>query len=245
MSSGPFPDSKELFDPKLLDYEKIALSPLPVKQSDSDFLISILGASGHGRVIRDIAERLGAGVRGFYDDDSGRSVLGPEYLGSVCDYLGAIDRGGCILGLGDNRTRREVAERCGGLRYATLIHPAAVVAADAEIGEGTVVMAGAIINPGSRIGRHCVINTGAILEHDCVMGDFSSLGPRAVVGGGVRIGEESFIGIGATIMHGLAIGEQTLVGAGTVVVKSLPDRVVAVGVPARVIRERVPGERYL
>lgn len=207
--------------------------------------LSILGASGHGRVIKDIAECLGVRVCGFYDDDPNRSSLGAAYLGSMADYRELSERGACLLGIGDNRVRREVVERLESLPYTRLVHPSAIVAADVEIGEGTVVMAGAIINPGCRIGRHCVINTGAILEHDSVMADFSSLGPRTVVGGGVQIGEESFIGIGATVSHGLRIGGASLVGAGAVVVRNLPERVVAMGVPASVRRAREPGERYL
>lgn len=213
--------------------------------SEPDSCIVILGASGHGRVIQAIAAARGLTVAGFYDDDAGSFRDSGRYLGTFAELLKQEDTVPGILGIGDNRVRREVVERMGNLPYTGLVHPSVVVAADVEIGEGTVVMAGAIINPGCRIGRHCVINTGAILEHDSVMADFSSLGPRAVVGGGVQIGEESFIGIGATVSHGLSIGTASLVGAGAVVVRNLPERVVAMGVPASVRRAREPGERYL
>jgi len=52
----------------------------------------------------------------------------------------------------------------------------------------------------------------------------------------VRIGENSWIGAAAVIMAD--VGARTIVGAGAVVTSPLPDRVVAAGVPARVIRLR-------
>jgi virginiamycin A acetyltransferase len=52
----------------------------------------------------------------------------------------------------------------------------------------------------------------------------------------VRIGANSWIGAGAVIMAD--IGPATVVGAGSVVTRPIPGRVVAAGVPARVIRAR-------
>ncbi|MEP4766661.1 MAG: sugar O-acetyltransferase [Roseibium sp.] len=52
----------------------------------------------------------------------------------------------------------------------------------------------------------------------------------------ITIGRECWIGAGAIIMPGVSIGDGTVVGAGSIVTKSLPDRVVAVGNPARILR---------
>jgi acetyltransferase-like isoleucine patch superfamily enzyme len=61
----------------------------------------------------------------------------------------------------------------------------------------------------------------------------------------VRLGRATAIGIGASVIHEVTIGADTVVGAGAVVVGDLPERVVAYGVPARVVRSREPGEPYL
>lgn len=52
----------------------------------------------------------------------------------------------------------------------------------------------------------------------------------------ITIGDDVWIGAGAIILPGITIGSGTTIGAGSVVTKSLPDRVVAAGNPARVIR---------
>lgn len=53
----------------------------------------------------------------------------------------------------------------------------------------------------------------------------------------VRIGNNCWIGTGAVILPGVTIGDNTVVGAGSVVTKDLPPNVIAVGNPARVLRE--------
>ena len=52
----------------------------------------------------------------------------------------------------------------------------------------------------------------------------------------ITVGKKCWIGAGAIIMPGVTIGDGTVVGAGSVVTKSLPERVVAVGNPARILR---------
>ena len=53
----------------------------------------------------------------------------------------------------------------------------------------------------------------------------------------VRIGKNCWLGANVTVLPGVTIGDNTVVGAGSVVTKDLPSNVVAVGVPARVLRE--------
>ena len=47
------------------------------------------------------------------------------------------------------------------------------------------------------------------------------------------------------VIQEITIGKHTIIGAGAVVFRSIPDQVVAYGTPARVIRPRNIGERYL
>ena len=213
----------------------------------------IVGASGHARVVADIARRMGsfeiAGVcnRSGTGEFEGFPVIARDVDVPTLWRLQAFDLA-CVA-IGDNWNRANAVEimtrQEPEIPFATLIHPRAVVAESASVGEGTVVMAGAVVNPGAIIGRHAVLNTNCSVDHDCQIGDFASVSPGAALGGNVKLGYCSFVGIGAAVNQGISMGDHTVVGAGAVVVRDLGDRLVAVGVPAREVRSREPSDRYL
>lgn len=217
--------------------------------------IVLLGSSGHAAVIADIVAREGRWrLAGVLDPERPRGSTwnGLEVLGGDGD-LGALmasrDIVGGIVAIGENslreRVTRRITEQCPGFRFVAAVHPAATVAPDVSIGGGSVIMAGAVVNPGSKVGCGCILNTRSSLDHDSIMEDFSSLAPGATTGGRVRIGRGSAIGLGALLREAAVIGESTVVGAGALVLSDLPSGVVAYGVPARVIRPRQPGDKYM
>ncbi len=217
--------------------------------------IIVVGASGQAKVILDIVEREGAHhIVGVVSHDAviGDRFLGYPVLGRDSDLVSLVIEGkanGALMAIGDNWVRGRLVESfrqaAPDLRFATAIHPTAVIGRDVIVGEGTVIMAGAVINGPTRVGRHCAILARSSVDHDSVLGDFSSLAPGVSQGGGVTLGDYAAIGIGASVRHGIRVGAHTVVGAGAAVVTDLPDLVVAYGVPARVARSREAGERYL
>ncbi len=60
----------------------------------------------------------------------------------------------------------------------------------------------------------------------------------------ITIGNNVWIGAGSTILAGVNIGDNTVIGAGSVVTKSIPDNVVAVGIPCKVVRKITQEEKY-
>ncbi|WP_020681714.1 acetyltransferase [Marinobacterium rhizophilum] len=202
--------------------------------------LAILGASGHGKVLADMAELLGWQDVIFFDDakpwieKAGRwRVEGgtSELIATIQAYNGAI------VAIGDNLVRldkqRLLAESGGAL--ISLVHPQASVSRYASIGAGSVVMAGAVINVDAHVGKGCIINTGATVDHDCELGDGVHLSPGVHLAGGVKVGRESWVGIGASVKQLVSIGDGVVVGAGAAVVQNLPDRCTALGVPARIV----------
>ncbi len=158
-----------------------------------------------------------------------------------------VDAG--IITIGDNWSRKIVYDsilaQMPNFKFVNAIHPSAIIGMHVKLGVGVVVMAGCILNPSSTIGDFCFFATGAQFEHDCIIGDFASISAGSITGGKVIIGKYSAITLSVTVMDRITIGENTVVGAGSLVAKDLPDNVLAYGIPAKIIRQRSPGERYL
>ncbi len=199
--------------------------------------IIIIGASGHGKVVADVAVQNGYEEILFLDDNPkvkecgdfpvvGTSRDSALYTG--CDF---------IVGIGNAQTRERIQERLEseGLHLSTLIHPAAVVANSALIQSGTVVMAGVVINPGAKIGKGCIVNTCSSVDHDCVISDYVHVSVGAHISGMVQIGVRTWIGAGATVCNNLSICGDCVIGAGAVVIKNIETRGTYIGVPAKMM----------
>ena len=197
----------------------------------------LFGASGHGKVIKEILHANGVKVQAFIDDAPDVSTCSGRPVVHKSEGLSPI-----IVSIGANGVRRMIVDRLMAdaeeaghrLKFGVAIHPSAVVSPSAKIGEGTVVMAGAVINADAVIGRHCIINTGASVDHECVIGDYCHIAPGAHISGGTRIGEGTWIGVGACVIQFLNIGKDCMIGAGSVVVSDIPGGVTAFGNPCRV-----------
>lgn len=203
----------------------------------------IVGGGEHARVVIDIARSRPDLwlLAGFADPEPQPETASRCGLHQLMSDFEALDRAGeshFVLGMGQtdsSAARRRLADLYGlaGGRWATVVHASAWISSDASLDEGAVVCAGAMINTGATVGRHAVINTGAIIEHDVRVGEFAMVGPGAAIGGGTLIGAGTFIGLGCSVRDHVSIGGGTIVGMGSVVVKSLPENVRAMGVPAR------------
>jgi sugar O-acyltransferase (sialic acid O-acetyltransferase NeuD family) len=217
--------------------------------------IVVVGASGHAKVIVDILQREGKyEIMGFLDRvrSAGDELMGYPILGSdesLPELMVSHGIMGAIVAIGDNFLRSKVAacirELCPSLTFVRAIHPSASLANGVTVGEGSAIMAGACVNSNTSIGRFCIVNTGSSLDHDSSLGDFASLAPGVTTGGNCHIGMYSAVCIGATLSDGIQIGEHSIVGAGSLVLKSIESLLVVYGSPARVIRPRLPGDKYL
>lgn len=190
----------------------------------------IIGASGHGKVIADIAVKSGYKDIVFLDDNENvKECVGFPVIGKVLDAKNMEDEK--IVAIGNAEIREKIQSQLSNL--VTLIHPSAVVSRRVKIGEGTVIMAGAVINSDVVIGKGCIINTGASVDHDCKLEDFVHVSVGAHVAGTVSIGKKTWVGAGATVSNNVSICDNCMIGAGAVVVKDLKKSGIYIGVPVR------------
>lgn len=194
--------------------------------------VFLYGASGHAKVVMDMAKLANYNVPSLIDDNLSINTLSGVPVVHSADGLSTI-----IVTIGDCQIRRKIVHRLGDREFITLVHPSAIVAESAQIDCGTVVMAGAILQPDVQVGKHCIINTGAVVDHETKIGDFVHIAPHCTLSGDVHVGEGTWIGVGATVIQGIHIGKNCFIGAGAVVVKDIPDDTLCYGNPARVIRK--------
>lgn len=196
----------------------------------------IIGASGHGKVVADVALKMNKwrSIAFLDDDESIQSSMGIEVIGSSKEAFAHVDDAEIFVGIGNNAIRKKIQERleAEGASIPTLIHPNAILGKQVEIDFGTVIMAGVVINCSTKIGKGCIINTGATIDHDNIIENFVHVSPGVHIAGSVRVGEGTWLGIGSSIINNVNITSDCLVGAGAVVISNIVETGIYVGVPA-------------
>lgn len=199
----------------------------------------IIGASGHGKVVADIAIKMNKwqSIAFLDDDESIKTSMGLEVIGKTADAFTYRDEADFFVAIGSNVTREKIQEKLieQGLNVVSLIHPSVVIGTGVEIGIGTAVMAGVVINSSSRIGKGCIINTSSSLDHDNIIEDYVHISPGVRTAGSVTIGKGTWLGIGSVVSNNINICSGCKVGAGAVVVKDITEPGTYVGVPVRKI----------
>lgn len=192
----------------------------------------LYGASGHGKVIKDILDAQGRKVDGFIDDNPS--------INEICGFPvqhSTEEADEIIVSIGNNDTRKKVVVNLPNCNYAeAAIHPSSIISESASIGNGTVVMAGTVINSDAHIGKHCIVNTGATVDHECQISDYAHIAPGAHLCGQVHVGEGTLVGVGSSVIPCVRIGKWCVIGAGSVVVNDIPDGYLAYGNPCKLIK---------
>lgn len=205
------------------------------KRSKNKLLI--IGASGHGRVVADIALKMNRWQQiAFLDDDETiKHSMGIDVIGKTMDAYKYISDYDLFVAIGNNITREKMQSQLQfeEAKIPILIHPSAILGEKVELGAGTVVMAGSVINCCSIIGEGCIVNTGAVIDHDNMIENYVHISPGVHLAGKVSIGKSSWIGIGVTICNDVSITSDCIVGAGAVVIRDITKAGTYVGVPVR------------
>lgn len=201
----------------------------------------IIGSSGHGKVVADIAIRMNRwDYIAFLDDNEElKEVMGIKVIDKAIDAFLYKNEADIFVAIGNNEIREKIQRKLEseGVSIPILIHPSAVIGNQVVIDKGTVVMAGVLINCCSIIGKGCIINTGSTIDHDNVIADYVHLSPGIHLAGNVSVGQGSWLGIGSVVSNNISIIDQCKIGAGTVVIADITEEGTYVGVPARKVKK--------
>jgi sugar O-acyltransferase (sialic acid O-acetyltransferase NeuD family) len=210
----------------------------------------IIGAKGFAKELLEAICQTGADERvAFYDDvsDDLPELLFGTYtiiknLEDAEKYLKSGD-GRFALGVGNPVLRYKLSEKfeaIGG-ELSSVVSPFARIGRwKNSIGAGSNILSNAVIESNNKIGAGNLIHVNALISHDVTTGKFCEISPSANLLGGVSVGDFCSIGAGAQILPRVKIGRNVTVGAGAVVTKDVPDNLLVVGVPAKMVKKLEP-----
>jgi sugar O-acyltransferase (sialic acid O-acetyltransferase NeuD family) len=218
------------------------------KSGDRMLDIVIVGAGGFGREVyhwaRPLFESHNYRFKGLIDDKPSPKDASEDYL----KVLGTIRSGEnqykitetdrFVYAIGNIDIRKEILTELkgNGAEFITLIHPTAIIAETARIGEGVVVCPFALISDRAIISDFAMINFYASCAHDSVVGKYSILSPYATMNGHSELEEEVLLGTHATVTAQAKIGAGSKINANSVAMNSVPPNSFVYGVPGKHMR---------
>lgn len=137
----------------------------------NDFII--YGNGGHAKVVKELIQLIKGNIVAVYDNET------------LYDPL-AFPDAQVVIAIGNNECRKAVSEKIKH-PFATLVHPKAVVAKNAMVAAGTVILANAVIQEQAVIGKHCIIQPNVTIDHDASIGDFTIIYPNSYIGGEAKV----------------------------------------------------------
>jgi sugar O-acyltransferase (sialic acid O-acetyltransferase NeuD family) len=211
--------------------------------------IAIYGAGGLGREILQVVREMRAGgardveCAAFIVDEPFATADVVQGVPVYRDFrvLAADETIQFVVAIGDPAARARIAriiENAIGARFATVVHPSALIGGSVSVGVGSMVMGLTSLTTECRLGRHVLINPGCTVAHDNVIEDFATLSPGVNLAGRVRVGEGCLLGIGACVVPDINLGRWSVVGAAACVIRDVAANTVAAGVPAQTIAAR-------
>jgi sugar O-acyltransferase (sialic acid O-acetyltransferase NeuD family) len=206
------------------------------------------GGSDQCIVLKPIIEALGSKIDVIIDDTpellspfkeipilQGKLGLTTWLRGRKLSNIGFIIAIGNPYGLARCQLHEYLVDL--GLTPVTICDKSSMVANDVVIGSGAQIMQGVIVNTKAKLGKQCILNNKSLIEHHDELGDGIEIAPGAILTGRVKVGNYSWICAGVTVIPRINIGSNVIIGAGAVVINDIIDDVVAVGVPAKVIKK--------
>jgi len=209
-------------------------------------VLGIYGSGGLGREVLELAQCIQCASNRwseivFIDDYSKESSKNGAKLMTFLNFKDSYQTNisEISIAIGDPASRKKVSEEVSAIGYilATLVHPSVKIPESTEVKNGTTVCINAFISCNVVLGVNSYIQPHAQVSHDCVLGDNAVVSPSANLAGSVTVGEGSYIGMGAIVKERVSIGSWTIIGMGATVYQDIGDEVVAIGNPARVIKQ--------
>lgn len=203
--------------------------------------IVIVGAGGLGREVyqwaKDAFPRTQYRVKGFLSnrpEDLDGFEQEERILSDDLSYAVQEDDR-FLFAIGDIEVKKRIVVRmkARSAQFLTLIHPTAVVAGSAHIGEGVIVCPFALVSDHVVLGDFVLMNFYSSCGHDAKVGKYGIFSPYATANGFVTIEDEVCLGTHATVAAHRRIGVGAKISANSVAMQDVPARAFVYGVPGK------------
>ena len=205
--------------------------------------IIIVGAGGFGRELRWWIKDINRvtptwEIAGFLDDDlhalDGYACDYPV-IGTIKDWQPKEDEE-FALALGSPALKRKIVAQMKekGAKFATVVHPTAMLSEFATVGEGLIMFPNSKISCDSRVGDFVTL-LSTLIGHDTVIGDYTVISGGCNVVRNVTIGNDVFLAAGVCIAQDVTVGDGAYLGLGSVILKDVKPGAKMFGNPARIV----------
>lgn len=202
-------------------------------------------AGGFGKEIMDVARRKNNITHEWRDikfvDDA--IVVDLKYGAQVMSFdqvvaNDGLDQAEFLIAAGEPVVRYKIRKKLeqANAKLGRLVDVSTALADTAHISDGVIITPLCSISSDAVLAINSCVNTMSIIGHDVFIGENSVISSMVNMGGACIVGKDSYIGMGALIKEGVKIGSNSIIGMGSVVYNDVPNGVIALGNPARVMR---------
>ncbi len=179
-------------------------------------------------------------IKGFVDSDIDKikkRYYGYKVLGNI-KYIENISEeiNGAIFITNGKKELIENINNIKTVNFPNIIHPSANISKSAIIGKGNIIGQNVIISSNVKIGNYNHINYSVSIGHDCKIGDYNSIYGSSGIFGSTRIENSVFIGAGSILVGQITVSDNSKISAGSVVHQDIPENVLVIGNPSRIIK---------
>lgn len=216
--------------------------------------IVIIGAGGVGKeaalIIEQINEYQNAwNILGFVDDNASlhnKVINGYLVLGGT-NHINDFENIYTVCAIADYQIKKRIVSCVNNskIKFANIIHPSVHIPKTTSIGEDVIIYANVIISTNISIGNHVIICPKCGIGHETAIEDYVSLLWNVNISGNDLIEEGCLVGSGSTVIQNKKICRGSTIGAGSVVIRDIPENCVAVGCPAKSIKDLTKPENHI
>jgi len=207
-------------------------------------VLGVYGASGLGREVLELAKIINSNNRWteyiFIDDGNVPDVVADckvyKYEDAKSNFKNDLE---IVMGIGEPATRIKLFSKikADGIETPSLIHPGVHIPTSTSIGKGVIIQDGCFVSVDVTIHDYVMLQPKCAIGHDCVLEEGCIVSTFDSIAGAVKIGKCTYVGMSSSIKELVTVGDSSIVGMGSVVYKDVPDEMIAIGNPARVMRK--------